>query len=129
MVKVEEGRMFPPGVNNTSLYDLKVLCDATERDLSTRCAGMIQVSKAPIYNEIDPVIRLVEFVHRTAHDFLVDTKPVQDILSYYSGMKMTTDFQLTLFKSELSVYHTIGAATFPEHAIHQCVELQRQGVN
>ncbi|CEF76538.1 unnamed protein product [Fusarium graminearum] len=129
MVKVEEGRMFPPGVNNTSLYDLKVLCDATERDLSTRCAGMIQVSKAPIYNEIDPVIRLVEFVHRTAHDFLVDTKPGQDILSYYSGMKMTTDFQLKLFKSELSVYHTIGAATFPEHAIHQCVELQRQGVN
>ncbi|KAM0348526.1 hypothetical protein ACHAP4_010881 [Fusarium culmorum] len=129
MVKVEEGRMFPPGVNNTSLYDLKVLCDATERDLSTRCAGMIQVSKALIYSEIDPVTRSVEFVHRTAHDFLVDTNPGQDILSYYSGMKMSTDFQLKLFKSELSVYHTIGAATFPDNAISQCVELQRQGVN
>ncbi|PTD04165.1 hypothetical protein FCULG_00001924 [Fusarium culmorum] len=137
MVKVEEGRMFPPRINNTSFCDLKQLCDATERELGTRCAGMIQVYETLIEIEglpveIHPVVRSVQFVHRTAHDFLVDTKPGKDILSHYSGLKTTTDFQVKLFKSQLhlsTAYHTIGTMAIPEVIINQCIELQKQGVN
>ncbi|UZP37080.1 hypothetical protein NXS19_004896 [Fusarium pseudograminearum] len=137
MLKVEEGRLFPPRVDNTSLHDLKELCDATERELGTRCAGMIQVSeelieRADIPVNIYQVVRSVQFVHRTAHDFLVDTKPGQDILSYYGGMKTTTDFQIKLFKSELylsTVYHTIGLMAYPDHTMHRCIKLQEEGVD
>ncbi|KAM0539589.1 hypothetical protein ACHAO7_012034 [Fusarium culmorum] len=137
MVKVEEGRMFPPRINNTSFCDLKQLCDATERELGTRCAGMIQVYETLIEIEglpveIHPVVRSVQFVHRTAHDFLVDTKPGKDILSHYSGLKTTTDFQVKLFKSQLhlsTAYHTIGTMAIPEVIINQCIELQKKGVN
>ncbi|KAG8355654.1 hypothetical protein FVEN_g6527 [Fusarium venenatum] len=142
VVKFKDDQMFPPRVNNKSLHELKQLCDATESDLSTRCAGLLQISEKSVFDtshrkdaftsEIYPFTRSVQFIHRTAHDFLVDTKPEQDILNYYSGMNRMVDLQLKMFKSELylsAVYHTIGVTAMPDDAIEHCVELQKQGVN
>ncbi|XEV04348.1 hypothetical protein FSHL1_009635 [Fusarium sambucinum] len=142
VVKVEDDQMFPPRFNDKSMHDLKQLCNATERDLGIRCAGMLQVSEKSVCEtgygghdlttEIHPFTRSVQFIHRTAHDFLVDTKPGQDILSYYSGMKTMIDFRLKLFKSDLylsMIYHSLGVMADADHVVELCAKLQRQGTN
>ncbi|KAM0228869.1 hypothetical protein ACHAPO_010393 [Fusarium lateritium] len=142
VVKVEDDQMSPPRINDKSLHDLKQLCDATERDLGIRCAGMLQVSERSICDtgdsshdlttEIHPFTRSVRFIHRTAHDFLVDTKPGQDILSYYSGMKTMIDFRLKMFKSNLylsTIYRTLGVMANADHVVELCAKLQSQGIN
>ncbi|RGP67339.1 hypothetical protein FSPOR_6099 [Fusarium sporotrichioides] len=145
VVKVAEDRIFPPRPNNISCYELKRLCDVTERDLDIRCAGMLQVSEKSVCHpyitqnsledltaEIYPFTRSVQFIHRTARDFLVDTKPGQDILSYYSGMKTTIDLELKIFKSELylsTLYRTLGVEAIPESASEGCFKLQNKGAD
>ncbi|KAG8671074.1 hypothetical protein FPOAC2_04394 [Fusarium poae] len=81
--------------------------------------------------EIYPFTRWVQFIHRTAHDFLVDTQAGKDILNYYSGKRTMIDFKIKLFKSDLylsAIYHTIGVMASAEFAISHCVKLQHEGI-
>uniref|UniRef100_A0A0D2XBQ3 NACHT domain-containing protein n=1 Tax=Fusarium oxysporum (strain Fo5176) TaxID=660025 RepID=A0A0D2XBQ3_FUSOF len=103
-IKVEDGLIFSPKANERKLSELNALCDATESDIQTRCAGMLQVGGQSGFTEdeedlpkaIYPLTRPVQFIHRTAHDFLVDTE---------AGLKLLT-CRLILAKTfyELGVF-------------------------
>ncbi|QPC71974.1 hypothetical protein HYE68_002726 [Fusarium pseudograminearum] len=62
------------------------LCETTTNQIHTNCAGLLEVHP-PIFpsDPHDPVPKMhvtVEFVHRTAYDFIVGTEAGQKIMSY-----------------------------------------------
>ncbi|KAL4730934.1 hypothetical protein ACLX1H_002976 [Fusarium chlamydosporum] len=109
-MRVENGKSFLPEVHSGAVDELKALCDLTADDIRTRCAGMLQVSEKSVLDkyhhsgpnfppEIYPLTRKVYFVHRTAHDFLVDTKFGQEILNYAQGSMPPTDLRINIVRS------------------------------
>ncbi|CVK84937.1 related to small s protein [Fusarium mangiferae] len=112
--KVEDCFIFPPTANEKTLNELNALCKATECDIRTRCAGMLQVGRQCGFNDngvalpeaIRPLTRPVQFIHRTAHDFLVDTEYGQSILSHGSNETTLIDEGLKLLKCRLNLAST-----------------------
>ena len=137
-VKVEEHLVFPPQVGEKSLSALKVLCDTTEGDIQTRCAGMLEVGERSPFelekglHKICSFVRPVGFIHRTAHDFLVDTEAGQAILNYKSSETMWNDMEVKLFKSRLclaNVFRGIGIRVDMSQTSIECFKLERTGVD
>jgi hypothetical protein len=138
-IKVEERLVFPPKANKKTLFELNDLCAATERDIQTRCAGMLQVGRQADFPEqelpdaIYPLIRPVQFVHRTAHDFLVDTEAGQSIVNYKSNETTSIDTEIKLLQCRINLantyYHELGVVTYCVEAMADCNRLKNKGAN
>ncbi|KAF5720607.1 hypothetical protein FMUND_4095 [Fusarium mundagurra] len=138
-VKAEDDLISPPKVNEMKMSELNTLCAAAERDIQIRCAGMLQVSqRSTIHIEgfpdvMIPPTRPVQFIHRTAHDFLVDTEPGQSILKYRSNETTLADEGLKLLKCRLNLantyYREFGIVSGCSETLDGCNRLNIQGVN
>lgn len=77
-------------VSNHTAHDLvRPLCVKTENEIRTRCAGLLEIKPHSIHPE-----KKVEFVHRTAHDFLTSTKAGNSILSHASLSSSEAMFEM-----------------------------------
>ncbi|KAJ3545493.1 hypothetical protein NM208_g2482 [Fusarium decemcellulare] len=95
--------------NNESVYDeLEVICDRTENNIHTQCAGLIESISLEPSSRVPPEMRKhrawsmmkrLDFLHRTAHDFLVDTEAGQQILSHSPLSHF--EISLSMFKGAL----------------------------
>ncbi|KAF5628900.1 hypothetical protein F52700_7993 [Fusarium sp. NRRL 52700] len=130
---------FLPEANEMDLSELNNLCAATERDIQTRCAGMLQVGRDSVLGQWDfpdemvPLMRPVQFIHRTAHDFLVDTEHGQSILKHGSSESALVDGDLKLLKCRLNLantyYREFGVVSDCLDAIGDCNRLNAKGVS
>ncbi|KAI1031212.1 hypothetical protein LB504_000152 [Fusarium proliferatum] len=138
-VKVEDRFIFPPKPNQKTLSELNALCNATECDIQTRCAGMLQVRRHSFLQDLDfpdaayLFTRSVHFIHRTAHDFLVDTEYGQSILNYRSNETTLVDEGLKLLKCRLNLantyFHELKLASPCDLNLLKCNLLNGQGAN
>ncbi|KAH7208175.1 hypothetical protein BKA60DRAFT_684340 [Fusarium oxysporum] len=140
-IKVEDDLIFPPKANETKLSELNTLCAATESDIQTRCAGMLQVGRhSGLYENgqefpdaIYPLTRPIQFIHRTARDFLVDTEPGQSILNCRSNETTLVDEHLKLLKCRLNMantyYRELEVVSDCFDAIADCNRLNNKGVD
>lgn len=139
-IKVEDGLIFSPKANERKLSELNALCDATESDIQTRCAGMLQVGGQSGFTEdeedlpkaIYPLTRPVQFIHRTAHDFLVDTKAGQSIVNYKSNETTSMDTGLKLLTCRLilaKTFYELGVVADCCDAIRDCNRLNNRGAS
>ncbi|KAF4455103.1 hypothetical protein FALBO_15712 [Fusarium albosuccineum] len=108
--------------NNESVYDeLEAICDRTENNIHTQCAGLIESISLEPSSRVPPEMRKhrawsmmkrLDFVHRTAHDFLVDTEAGQQILSHSPLSHFEISF--SMFKGALCwlrlLSHTFDAS-------------------
>jgi hypothetical protein len=134
---------FPPRPQLQDLKWLSDLCNKTEEDIRIRCAGMLQIGKTSIHHredyenddilsEISPLTRRVDFIHRTAHDFLVDTEYGQAILNYTTGDNASPDLYTELIKAWLylvdlySLCNT-GFVQFVQTVTRKCMILEDRG--
>ncbi|KAL6915455.1 hypothetical protein FSHL1_006905 [Fusarium sambucinum] len=67
-------------------YDmLDALCESVENTILTNCAGLLEAYPSPhlsfFHNPLSKMTRRIEFVHRTAYDFLINTEAGRKILS------------------------------------------------
>ncbi|RSL75652.1 hypothetical protein CEP51_010668 [Fusarium floridanum] len=79
------------------------LCRKAESEIRTRCAGLVEIRTPKslikggcLPNEENPIWELlnsVQFIHRTAHDFLVDTEQGKQILSQGKLSSFQDSFQ------------------------------------
>ncbi|KAF5590380.1 hypothetical protein FPANT_6019 [Fusarium pseudoanthophilum] len=137
-VKAEDGIIFPPKANEIKLSELDTLCTATEIDIQIRCAGMLQVGQQSDLEDdfadaVEPLIRPVRFIHRTAHDFLVDTEHGQSILNHRSNEPTLVGEHLKLLKCWLNLantyYRELEIVSDSRDAIGHCNQLNRKGLN
>ncbi|KAH7166479.1 hypothetical protein EDB81DRAFT_943351 [Dactylonectria macrodidyma] len=103
--------------NDSSHADLKMLCETTAETISTRCAGLLQLTRGvsgrnideiPHLDEIKFLNQVVSFIHRTAHDFLVETQAGQEILNYKHIPSLSVRTDVTLVKSMLCVANILA---------------------
>ncbi|KAJ4245291.1 hypothetical protein NW762_014161 [Fusarium torreyae] len=98
--------MLTPGFDKKDFPDLKSMCKTTSANIESRCAGLLQLrSHSTLLPEIPQDYRLllqeVSFVHRTAHDFLVDTEAGQRILNHRNDSSLPADTAIRLVRSQL----------------------------
>ncbi|KAI7759261.1 hypothetical protein LZL87_008638 [Fusarium oxysporum] len=113
-IRAEDRLIFPPKGNEKTLSELNSLCAATEGDIQTRCAGMLQVGRHSVLHNkgagfcdaIYPLTRPVLFIHRTAHDFLIDTEAGQSIVNYKSNETtgLSPDAMLEILRTIRDLY-------------------------
>ncbi|RSL56715.1 hypothetical protein CEP53_006705 [Fusarium sp. AF-6] len=93
--------ILPMDVDTNFEGQLRELCRKTESEVRTRCAGLVEITTANrlttrgLYDE-NPILELlnsVQFIHRTAHDFLVDTEQGKQILSQSKFSRSEMYFQ------------------------------------
>ncbi|KAM0221421.1 hypothetical protein ACHAQD_005333 [Fusarium lateritium] len=79
------------GGGSVGLTEVQQLCEETEIDIEERCAGLLQVRPYrpwPPHCPNSPAklnkffLEHVEFLHRTAHDFLTDTEVGANIMAH-----------------------------------------------
>ncbi|KAF5561172.1 hypothetical protein FNAPI_3798 [Fusarium napiforme] len=137
-VKAEDGLIFPPKANEMKLSELNAMCAAAEIDIQIRCAGMLQVSRHSDFEVHSSdmqysLTRPVQFIHRTAHDFLVDTEHGQSILGLTSNETKLVGEHLKLLKCQLNLantyYRELEFVSDSRTAIDHCNRLNRKGVN
>ncbi|KAF5699477.1 hypothetical protein FGLOB1_11357 [Fusarium globosum] len=140
-IKVEDHFVFPTKDNEKTLSELNTLCNATECDIRTRCAGMLQVGRqcgfidngVALPEAIRPLTRPVQFIHRTAHDFLVDTEYGLSILNYRSNETTLMDEALKLLKCRLNLastyYRQFKVVSESTLALDDCNRLNNTRVN
>ncbi|KAF5570987.1 hypothetical protein FPHYL_822 [Fusarium phyllophilum] len=136
-VKAEDELIFPHKA--MKLSELNTMCAATERDIQTRCAGMLQVGQHSIPriecfpDAMHSLMRPVQFIHRTAHDFLVDTEQGQSILNYMSNETALVDEGLKLLKCRLNLantyYREVRVVSGCLDALDDCNRLNDKGAN
>ncbi|KAH6994657.1 hypothetical protein EDB82DRAFT_537513 [Fusarium venenatum] len=96
-------------------YDmLNAPCESVENTILTNCAGLLEVYPSPhlsyFHNPVSKMTRRIEFVHRTAYDFLINTEAGRKILSY---SEMTDcEVEVLMFNGLLCLlrilYHAFG---------------------
>ncbi|KAG4293609.1 hypothetical protein FPRO06_00194 [Fusarium proliferatum] len=140
-IKVEDRFIFPPKANEKTLHELNALCKATECDIRTRCAGMLQVGRQCGFTgngvappeAVRPLTRPVQFIHRTAHDFLVDTEYGLSILNYGSNETTLIDEGLKLLKCRLNLastyYRQFKVVSESAWALEDCNRLNNMRAN
>ncbi|KAM0354836.1 hypothetical protein ACHAPU_000663 [Fusarium lateritium] len=125
-----------------TLDTLTSLCDATAADLHIRCAGMLRIGEESVFEsfrdkdypqiplEIFHLTRSVHFIHRTAHDFLVDTEAGQAILNYKSSTRASLDLRAKRLESWLCLAvfcSRFGLVLNFRSALQQCMLLEDVG--
>ncbi|KAF4334898.1 small s [Fusarium beomiforme] len=130
-VKVEEDLIFPPEADQMTLAGLNALCTMTEMDIGIRCAGLLQVGQHSSFSEYElPVdlhalTRPVQFIHRTAHDFLVDTQAGQFILDGKPNKTTCIDKELKLLKCRIKLVDFYYQYRVKQHAIDVITDCNR----
>ncbi|KAF5667102.1 hypothetical protein FHETE_5805 [Fusarium heterosporum] len=125
-----------------TLDALTSMCDATAADLEIRCAGMLRIDKESVLelfrdypqipSEVFHLTRRIQFIHRTAHDFLVDTEAGQAILNYKSSTKDLIDLHVKRLESWLCLarfYSGFGLMLNFREVLQQCVRLEHAGTS
>ncbi|KAF4969219.1 hypothetical protein FSARC_3522 [Fusarium sarcochroum] len=125
-----------------TLEELKRLCLTTVDDIQKRCAGLLQLPTnqplsglPPGYEEDEVdfayIMREPDFIHRTAHDFLVETEAGQRILNYNDDSSLSIDTDVRIFKSmaDLMVtFYKLYHVRFISWSINSiCARLFRKG--
>lgn len=81
---------LPMSIGTNFEGQLRELCRKTESEIRTRCAGLVEITTPEslmdegLADEENPMWELlnsVDFIHRSAHDFFVDTEQGKQILS------------------------------------------------
>ncbi|KAL2677340.1 hypothetical protein Neosp_011109 [[Neocosmospora] mangrovei] len=94
--------MLPMSVDTNFKDQVRELCHKTESEMRTRCAGLVEITapkpgpRGKLPDEENPMWELlnsVKFIHRTAHDFLVDTEQGKRILSHAKFSRSEMYFQ------------------------------------
>ncbi|KAH8679413.1 hypothetical protein BGZ61DRAFT_535807 [Ilyonectria robusta] len=107
--KPNDGELLASEANGGSFDDLMLLAHKTAGNIHTRCAGLLQLSKSR-YREgdelsendgINTLMQQMDFIHRTAHDFLVETQAGQSILNYKHVPSLSVNSDVTLVKAML----------------------------
>jgi Cdc6-like AAA superfamily ATPase len=145
VTKTRSQMFFPPGPGMEDLKWLNILCDKTADDIKTRCAGMLRIGSPSIrqyesckdidvVSEMLPLTRPVEFIHRTAHDFLVDTESGQAILNYRTDAQALLNLHINLAQSWLYLVslHSQFMAGFVQNfcwVVKYYVRLEGEGAN
>lgn len=88
--------------------EVQRLCDATLKDIQRRCAGLLCVKESNLYfgQPIDRMFSRIIFIHRTAHDFLVDTAIGHDILKHDASS--TFEIKVKMLKGWLCCLRFLG---------------------
>lgn len=102
----DEGELLASGANGGSFDDLMLLAHETASNIHTRCAGLLQLSKSKDEHGgelskndgINMLMQQMDFIHRTAHDFLVETQAGQSILNYKHVPSLSVNSDVTLAK-------------------------------
>ncbi|KAH7233063.1 hypothetical protein BKA59DRAFT_446560 [Fusarium tricinctum] len=135
--------LFPPRPQKEDLKWLNILCDRTADDIKSRCAGMLRIGSQSVDigdeeihfpSEILPLTRPVEFIHRTAHDFLVDTESGQAILNYKTDARALLNLHIELAQSWLYLvgFYSQSVAGFVQRfrlVIKQYMRLEDEGAS
>lgn len=145
VTKARSQMFFPPRPGMEDLQWLNTLCDMTADDIKTRCAGMLRIGRPSIRqyeslkdidvaSEMLPLTRPVEFIHRTAHDFLVDTESGQAILNYRTDARALLNLHIDLAKSWLYLVclYSHSIAGFVQNfswAVKYYVSLESEGAS
>lgn len=139
VVKAQDRLVLPSQSNEIKMPELDILCAATESDIQTRCAGMLQVGRHSDLEDQDypdaiyPLTRPVQFIHRTAHDFLVDTEAGQSIMNYGSNETTLVDEDLKLLECRLNLantyYRELEVVSLCRQVFSYCNRLLNKGAN
>ncbi|KAH6892523.1 hypothetical protein B0T10DRAFT_295192 [Thelonectria olida] len=137
--------LFGSRDNNISLADLKQLCETTVDNIRTRCAGLLQLQHQRLESAIKDAgrdsppseftfcVQELGFIHRTAHDFLVETEAGQRILNYNNNPPLMVDTRVRLAKSLIDFARTFhgntGLSINQRSVIDSLVELAYEGVD
>ncbi|KIL87553.1 hypothetical protein FAVG1_09261 [Fusarium avenaceum] len=98
------------GENDVHLTEVQQLCEEAKLDIENRCAGLLQVRPYGFWpacrlNWTEKLNKLflghVEFIHRTAHDFLTDTEAGSRIMAHATLSR--DDVDEGLFKGLLCI--------------------------
>lgn len=143
VTKTESQIFFPPRPQLKDLEWLSGLCRKTAGDIRTRCAGMLQIGRTSIrhregyetkavLSKISPLTLRVGFIHRTAHDFLVNTESGQAILNYTTGDSASLDLYTVLIKAWLYLVGlyalcNTGFVQFVQIVTRRCMILEDKG--
>lgn len=91
------------GDSDVDLTEVQQLCEDAKLDIENRCAGLLQVRSyrywPPYYlNWTQKLNQLflehVKFIHRTAHDFLIDTEAGSKIMAHATSSRDEIDEEL-----------------------------------
>ncbi|KAJ3548579.1 hypothetical protein NM208_g939 [Fusarium decemcellulare] len=116
---VETQKLLFTGTNAIDFPEVQRLCYKTKLAVQNRCAGLLRVTPPSMRgrmmeivgsaNELDipqgdeavddALFSRVDFIHRTAHDFLTDTEAGQEILN--CGQVSDTEVKIRLHKGML----------------------------
>ncbi|KAJ4247115.1 hypothetical protein NW762_013253 [Fusarium torreyae] len=122
--------------------ELKRLCAITVDDIQKRCVGLLQLTPGLEFNDIrgilqqgvsdfDYIAQEPSFIHRTAHDFLVETEAGQGILNYKNDSCLSIDTDVRIFGSITGLAATLfkehGIRLIPGAAIAICARLAKKG--
>ncbi|KAH7139971.1 hypothetical protein B0J13DRAFT_558726 [Dactylonectria estremocensis] len=127
--RASHGECLTPKANDSSLTDLKLLCETTAKNIPTRCAGLLQLSEGafaankakaiPSLDDIRIFTQEMKFIHRTAHDFLMETEAGQDILKHKHVPSLSVHTDVTLVKSMLCVASILHKESNLVAEVHQ----------
>ncbi|KAF4447971.1 hypothetical protein F53441_8562 [Fusarium austroafricanum] len=122
-----------PG-NDLSFQELKEICQKTAEDIKVRCVGMLQLRISQNYDGFGPVsrdiVREPRFIHRTAHDFLVETEAGQRILNA-NDASLSIDTDVSIFRGIILLAATLRKHSpirfVPDAALFICAKLVTKG--
>ncbi|KAH6976453.1 hypothetical protein BKA56DRAFT_589663 [Ilyonectria sp. MPI-CAGE-AT-0026] len=105
----DNGELLASEANGGSFDDLMLLAHKTAGNVHTRCAGLLQLSKSRYMrgkilsknDGINTLMQQMDFIHRTAHDFLLETQAGQSILNYKHVASLSVNSNVTLVKAML----------------------------
>lgn len=106
-------------IDNTPA-DLKGLCEVMQDNIDTRCAGILQVQPAHVDeeswyalpDELQLGLSKVEFIHRTACDFLVETEAGRRILNYNFEGQSLADEAVMLMRCLIDIARALQSYGF-----------------
>lgn len=113
--RLGDGEHLASEANGGSLDDLMLLADKTAGNIRTRCAGLLQLSKSEYggggefseNDEISILMQQTDFMHRTAHDFLLETEAGQSVLNYKHVPSLSVNLDVTLVKAMFCSLRTL----------------------
>ncbi|KAM5361411.1 hypothetical protein ACJZ2D_013101 [Fusarium nematophilum] len=137
---VDVRKLLPPGANDISLADLKSICETTADNIRKRCAGLLQLGPGLLHisigeveypGEVKFLTQKPGFIHRTVHDFLVETEAGQRILNYKHDPSLSTDTNVKLVKCTIcpaiTLHREFGLRVRASELINHLARWMRHG--
>lgn len=115
---------------------LKQMYEVAQKNIRTRCAGLLQIRPAGLryilrgikdFDDLEFYSQQVTFIHRTAHDFLIDTEAGQRILNFKHDAALSTDTGIRLFRGSLCMANMLFERFGLMTSIVEPIEFGRAG--